>query len=436
MILPGDPVVGSARYREARAHLLDASLESAMKRRVVGFAKRAEHVAADLPDLGLEQSASRHRRGPDADTAGVKRGPRVERDQVRVDRDSAGREDLRRLLAREADRAHVGEDEMVVRAARGDRDATSLQDRGERPGVGHDLRRVRPEVVRSGQLEADRLGRDGVHEGPTMGSGEDRAVERPELTGSAEHKRTTRSTQGLVGRRGDVVREGHGVGMRTADDEASEVRHVTQHPGSDLTCQRGEVRHGEDTRIRAVSDDDQLRLHVASNSRGSIEVNQAGIAVHAVAERTVERTREVLRVSVREVSSVVELECEEGIAGLHGRHHHGQVGRGAAVRLDVGTLGAEELDQSVSRQLLDLIDDLAASVIAPARQAFGILVAEAGSESRQHGGVSVILRRDHLEPAALASFFLLDELRDIRIYFRDDLDSIHGREQFDGLRSD
>jgi hypothetical protein len=44
------------------------------------------------------------------------------------------------------------------------------------------------------------------------------------------------------------------------------------------------------------------------------------------------------------------------------------------VRLDVRVLGAEQLLRAVDRELLDLVDDLAAAVVATTRIALGLLV--------------------------------------------------------------
>jgi len=52
----------------------------------------------------------------------------------------------------------------------------------------------------------------------------------------------------------------------------------------------------------------------------------------------------------------------------------GQVGLGAGVRLDVGVVGAVQLQRPIDRQLLYLVDPLAATVIAPSRIALGVLV--------------------------------------------------------------
>ena len=53
---------------------------------------------------------------------------------------------------------------------------------------------------------------------------------------------------------------------------------------------------------------------------------------------------------------------------------HGHVRLCASVRLDVRVLGAEQRLRAVDRELLDLVDDLAAAVVAAAGIALGVLV--------------------------------------------------------------
>ena len=60
---------------------------------------------------------------------------------------------------------------------------------------------------------------------------------------------------------------------------------------------------------------------------------------------------------------MVEAEAEDGIAGLEQRVVGGLVRRPTSVRLDVRMVGPEQLLGAVDRQLLDLVDELAAAVV-------------------------------------------------------------------------
>ena len=102
----------------------------------------------------------------------------VERDGVLVDRDADVVEEGLRLAAGHAQRGHVHEHEVVVRAAatRGGRRPARSSRRGRRA---FSIVRAwsRAELVRVGQLERDRLGRDDVHQRAALDAREDALVD-------------------------------------------------------------------------------------------------------------------------------------------------------------------------------------------------------------------------------------------------------------------
>ena len=70
--------------------------------------------------------------------------------------------------------------------------------------------------------------------------------------------------------------------------------------------------------------------------------------------------------------------------------------------LDVGVLGAEERERAVDGQLLDLVDEAAAAVVAGAGIALGVFVGQGAAHGLQHGGADEVLRGDQLDIIALA----------------------------------
>ncbi len=87
----------------------------------------------------------------------------------------------------------------------------------------------------------------------------------------------------------------------------------------------------------------------------------------------------------------------------------------ARVRLDVRVLRAEERLRAIDRELLDLVDDLAAAVVAATRIALGVLVRRDASDRLEHRRPREVLRRDQLDLAALALELPLEERRDLGI---------------------
>jgi hypothetical protein len=104
---------------------------------------------------------------------------------------------------------------------------------------------------------------------------------------------------------------------------------------------------------------------------------------------------------VRQVAAVRELEREDRVARLQGRHVHSHVRLRPRVGLHVRVLGTEKLLRAVDRRLLDLVHDLAAAVVAPARVALGVLVRRHRPNRLEDRGPGEVLGGDQLDLAAL-----------------------------------
>ena len=110
-----------------------------------------------------------------------------------------------------------------------------------------------------------------------------------------------------------------------------------------------------------------------------------------------------------------ELEREDRVARLQRGHVDGHVRLRARVRLDVRVLGAEELLRAVDRELLDLVDDLAAAVVAPARVALGVLVRRHRADRLEHRRPGEVLGGDQLDLAPLPLELAAEQLGDLRV---------------------
>ena len=91
------------------------------------------------------------------------------------------------------------------------------------------------------------------------------------------------------------------------------------------------------------------------------------LAVDLVGNDLVQAPGHVLLHAVRQVAAVGQREAHDRVAGLQQRVVDGRVGLGAGVRLDVRVLGAEQRLGAVDRELLGDVDELAAAVVARAR---------------------------------------------------------------------
>ena len=113
-----------------------------------------------------------------------------------------------------------------------------------------------------------------------------------------------------------------------------------------------------------------------------------------------------------QVTAVVEPEREDRVTGLQGCEVDRHVRLGAGMRLDVDVLGAEQLEGAVDRELLDLVDDLAAPVVPATRVPLGVLVGRDAADRLEHGRPREVLGGDQLDLIALAVELATEQLRD------------------------
>ena len=112
---------------------------------------------------------------------------------------------------------------------------------------------------------------------------------------------------------------------------------------------------------------------------------------------------------------MVEAERENRVARLQRAEVDGHVRLRARVRLDVGVLGPEERLRAVDRELLDLVDDLAAAVVALAGIPLGVLVRRHRADGLEHRRPGEVLRCDQLDLAALPLELVAEQRRDVGI---------------------
>ena len=115
------------------------------------------------------------------------------------------------------------------------------------------------------------------------------------------------------------------------------------------------------------------------------------------------------------MAAVVEREPEHPVARREHREVDGHVRLRAGVRLDVRVLGAEERLRALARQLLHLVDDLAAAVVALARVALGVLVRRRRADRLEHRRPGEVLGRDQLDLTALPLELAAERVGDLGV---------------------
>ena len=151
---------------------------------------------------------------------------RVARYRVLVYRDENLVESLLEFLSRKGERTKVAEHEVVVRAARDESKALGEKPVGESARVLHYLLLICLEFGLQSLAERYSLRRDHVHERTALRAGEYSLVYRLRVFVSAHYHAAAGTSEGLVSRRRDDVRVGHGRGMKSRRDKSRDVSHV------------------------------------------------------------------------------------------------------------------------------------------------------------------------------------------------------------------
>ncbi len=308
---------------------------------------------------------------------------------------------------------------MRVGAAGEDVVAAFEQPGRECIGVGAHLPLVVAERSAHRDLEAGRLRGDRVHQRAALHAREVRPVDLGGVLGAAEHEPGARAGQRLVRRRGDEVAVRHRARVETRGDQAGEVRHVAHQERTHLVGDLAEAVGLDGAGIGRAAAHDQRRPHLLRLSEQLVVVDQHRLAGDAVVVELVELPGEVDLQAVGQMAAVVEREAEHAVAGLQDGEVHRHVRLCARMCLHVRVLGAEQLGRTVARDLLDLVDDLAAAVVALARVALRVLVRRHRADSLEHARPREVLGGDQLDLAALAIELTLEQLCDLRVDLRE-----------------
>ena len=105
-----------------------------------------------------------------------------------------------------------------------------------------------------------------------------------------------------------------------------------------------------------------------------IIVYAARFFIQVVANGMIENTGCVDATSVRQMASMIEVESHECIARLQYGQQNGGICLCARVWLYVGKLGSEEFFDTCYRQILDLVNNLATTIITLCRKTFSVFV--------------------------------------------------------------
>mmetsp|Transcript_109442 Transcript_109442/g.274134 ORF Transcript_109442/g.274134 Transcript_109442/m.274134 type:complete len:517 (+) Transcript_109442:95-1645(+) len=343
----------------------------------------------DLLEVLRGAAAGGHRRRADAHAARRQRGG-VAVHGVAIQRDGRELADLLQLRAREPMGPQVPEHQVVVSAVAGELVALGLQRLGQGVSVGHHRLGVLLELGRGHLQELRGQATDLVVVRAALEAGEDRHVDalldvRHLVTVLEEDHPSPRAAQGLVRGRGDHIAMREGRGVHACGDQAGDVRNVRHEQRAHLICDRAELGEVHDARVGGGTAQDHGRTEHQRRLPELLEVNEAGLRVHLVRQGLeVDRGRRDLLlgcvVAMREVAPAGQVQAHDTRVWWQQASVDGEVCRAAGIWLYVDSplllVDAERVQSPLLAQVLHLVDDLIAAIIACSRLTLGILVGQ------------------------------------------------------------
>ena len=291
---------------------------------------------------------------------------------------------------------------MVVGATRAQAIAVRLHGGGQRLGIGDHLLAVGLERRLQCLAERHRLARDHVHQRAALTARKHLAVDLGgDLLVVAQHQASARTAQRLVRGGGHHMRMRERTGMHAGSHQTRDVRDVGHQEGAHLVGDGAETLEIDHARIRAVAADDHLWLRLDGDLLDGVVVQQLGLGIEAVFHDVVEGAAEVGLQTMAQVAATLDGQAEHAITRIEQRHERRDVGVGAAVRLHIGELAAKQLLRAIARQILDLVVEFAAAVVALAGVALGVLVGHPAAHRVHHGSADMILAGDQFKRAGL-----------------------------------
>src|SRR5438477_7990816 len=254
-------------------------------------------------------------------------------------------------------------------------------------------------------------------ERPTLRPRKDLLVHRLRMLRLAENHPAARAPQRLVRRGRHDLRMRYRRGIDAAGDEPREMRHVDDENRTHFVRDRAKHWEVDDPRVRAAAANDDARRFLLRDVAHQIVIDAPRVFTHRVRRRLEERAGEIDRRPMGEMAAMRQREAEQRVAELGDGEIRGHVRLRARMRLHIRMLGAEQLLRAIDRELLDLIDNLTAAVVALPRQAFGVLVRERRPHRLEHRDRDKVFARDQLETVLLPRDLTTNELRDLRIHF-------------------
>jgi len=215
---------------------------------------------------------------------------------------------------------------------------------------------------------------------------------------------------------------GHWRGDQSGGDDAGGMGDIGHQLGADGVGDAAEGGIVDSAGISARAGDDHHRFFLPGQGLDLVHIEKT-VAADTVMDHVEETAGKIDRTAMGEMAAVGEVHAHHLVAEFDQTEKGGEIGLRAGVGLHIGVVGPEELTGAVAREILGLVDEFAAAVVALAGIALGVLVGQGGTHGLQHSRTDKIFRSDQLELVVLAVDLFLNCRIDGRILR---LDNGHG----------
>ncbi len=181
------------------------------------------------------------------------------------------------------------------------------------------------------------------------------------------------------------------IRMHPAGHEPGEMRHVHHEMGAHTVRDFAEAPKVDDARIGRAAGNDHLGPMLLRKPRHFVHVDAMIVAPHPIRHRLEPFAGNIDWRPMGQVPAGSKIEPQKRVARLHQRHERRRIGGSPRMGLHVGIRAAEQLCDPLDGQRFGNIDVLATAVIAPSRQALGILVGEHRALCLEHGAADNVL---------------------------------------------
>mmetsp|Transcript_58698 Transcript_58698/g.139776 ORF Transcript_58698/g.139776 Transcript_58698/m.139776 type:complete len:556 (-) Transcript_58698:504-2171(-) len=227
------------------------------------------------------------------------------------------------------------------------------------------------------------------------------------------------ASQGLVGRGRHHVAEREGRGVEAGGNQPGDVRDVCHEVCAHLVRNLPELGKVDHARISRSTTQDHGRTEDQRRLTQLIEVDEPCLRVHAVRQRLKVdgRGTDLLLgrvVAVGEVPAARQVQAHDAGMGRQQGSVDGKIGWAARVGLHVDAplllIQAESLQGPILAQVLHLVNDLVATVVAVSWLTLGVFVGQRRPKALHHSPGGKVLRGNQLDASHLPGLLLLHQL--------------------------